>query len=236
MATSGTTAFNLDLVHITEEAFERAGRELRSGYDLRTARRSLNLILQDWSNRGINRWAIDFQTIVLTEGTAVYSLPTDTIDMLDAIIRIVQTGQQTDYVIQRIAFPQYDSIPNKTDEARPLQYLVNRVVPPTVTLWPVPDGSYSYTLAFYRMRQLQDVGVGGSYTFDIPVRFIPALTSGLAYYIALKDPKPFDFMSVQRLQMLKQNYLEDFQLAADEDREKASWSLVPNPESYRIGR
>lgn len=231
MTTSGTASFDLPVWEAVEEAYERAGLELRSGYQLATARRSLNLLLAEWSNKGINLWTMDNPSINLTAGTGTYALPDDTIDMLDAVIRTTINSQQQDYVIGRIGVSQYNSIPNKLSQARPLQYFVQRIVPPTVTFWPVPDSSVSWTLSYWRLRRMQDTGTGGSNTMDVPSRLLPALVSGLAYYISLKSQ---DQNAFARSQVLKAQYMEDFQLASEEDRDRSSWNLVPNPESYRI--
>lgn len=231
MTTSGTATFDLPVWEAIEEAYERCGMELRSGYQLATGRRSLNLLTADWSNRGINLWTLDNQSVVLSPGTATVTLPADTIDMLDAVIRTTVNTQQLDYVIARIGVAQYNSIPNKLSQARPLQYFVQRVVPPTVTLWPIPDSSATWTLSYWRLRRMQDTGTGGSNTMDIPSRFLPALCSGLAYYLSLKSQDP---NAGARSQALKAQYMEDFQVASEEDRDRSSWNIIPNPESYRI--
>jgi hypothetical protein len=225
MATSGTTTFNLDLSELVEESFERCGSELRSGYDLRTARRSLNLLFADWANRGVNMWTIDSGTIPLVAGTATYNLPTDTVDLLEHVIRTGagNTATQTDLSITRISVSTYATIPNKLQQARPIQLLVNRLSPtPSVTVWPVPDAAQSYQLAYWRLRRLQDAGSGAN-TMDVPFRFIPAMVAGLAYYLAMKLPN----VSQDRMMALKAQYDEAWMLASDEDREKASVRFVP---------
>ena len=226
MATSGTTAFNLDFTEIAEEAWERAGREMRSGYDLRTARRSMNLMTIEWQNRGINMWTIDEGEVTLVDGTAEYDLPADTIDLMEQTIRTNSgVSGQTDLSIPRISMPTYSSIPNKLTEGRPTQIWVQREAElPKFTLWPVPNNS-TYVLRYWRMRRIEDAGTGVE-TPDMTFRFYPALVSGLAYYIAMKVP---DLMP--RMMMLKETYEEQFRLAADEDREKATFRMVP-----RIGR
>lgn len=221
MTTSGTAAFNMDLTEIVEEAFERAGSELRSGYDLRTARRSLNLLFADWANRGVNMWTFEQGSISLEQGTASYDLPADTVDLLEHVIRTGTGSTQSDLTISRISVSTYSSIPTKTSQGRPVQILVNRTITPSVTVWPVPDQDSTYTLIYWRMRRIQDAGNGVN-TMDLPFRFIPCMVAGLAYYIAMKVPG-----GVERLQILKQQYDEAWQLAADEDREKASVRFVP---------
>jgi len=224
MATSGTTAFNLDFTEIAEEAWERAGREMRSGYDLRTARRSMNLLTIEWQNRGINMWTIEEGSINLVDGTATYALPADTIDLLEHVVR---TGDgnattQSDLNITRISVSTYASIPNKLSEGRPIQLYVDRgQANPSVTVWPVPDASSTYVLKYWRMRRIEDAGTGVN-TADVNFRFLPCLVAGLAYYIAQKDPE-----LMPRIPMLQTEYERQFDLAAQEDREKAALSLVP---------
>jgi len=228
MATSGTTAFNPDFTEIAEEAFERAGREMRSGYDLRTARRSMNLMTIEWQNRGINMWTIDEGTIDLVEGTSEYDLPADTIDLMEQIIRTGSgnVSTQADLTISRISFPTYSSIPNKLTKGRPIQVWVQRLRDnPTITVWPVPEQGTAlapyYIFKYWRMRRIEDAG-SGVQTPDMNFRFLPALMAGLAYNIAMKMPE-----LEARLPMLKEVYDEEFNLAAAEDREKATIRLVP---------
>jgi hypothetical protein len=224
MATSGTATFNMDFTEIAEEAFERAGREMRTGYDLRTARRSMNLLTIEWQNRGINMWTVEEGTINLVAGTASYALPADTIDLLEHVVR---TGDgnittQSDLNITRISVSTYASIPNKLSQGRPIQLYIDRgQANPTATVWPVPDGTTTYILKYWRMRRIEDAGTGVN-TADVNFRFLPCLVAGLAYYIAMKEPD-----LEQRLPMLKAAYDEQFDLAAQEDREKATLSLVP---------
>lgn len=225
MATSGTTTFNLDLSELVEEAFERCGSELRSGYDLRTARRSLNLLFADWANRGVNMWTIDSGTIPLVTGTATYDLPSDTIDLLEHVIRTGAgvAATQADLAITRISIPTYATIPNKLQQARPIQVVVNRLTPtPSITVWPIPDASQSYQFVYWRLRRVQDAG-NGSNTMDVPFRFIPALVAGLAYYLSMK----LQGVTQDRMMVLKAQYDEAWELAATEDREKASDRFVP---------
>lgn len=222
MTTSGTTNFNMEFTEIAEEAFERAGREMRSGYDLRTARRSMNLLTIEWQNRGINLWTIDEETQALTPGLATYNLPADTIDVLEHVIRTGSGVTQSDISISRISVSTYATIPNKTASGKPIQIWVERLRDnPKVTLWPVPDNSIPYTLVYWRLRRIQDAG-SGVQTADMNFRFLPCLVAGLAYYIAMKIPE-----GAERLQMLKAAYDEQFDLAAGEDREKASVRFVP---------
>jgi len=224
MTTSGTATFNMDFTEIAEEAWERAGREMRSGYDLRTARRSMNLLTIEWQNRGINMWTIDEGTVSLVEGTATYALPADTIDLLEHVIRTNSgnVSTQSDLSISRISVSTYASIPNKLTKGRPIQIYIDRgQANPSATVWPVPDASDTYVLKYYRMRRIEDAGSGVN-TADVNFRFLPCLVSGLAYYIAQKDPE-----LAPRIPMLQTEYERQFDLAAQEDREKASISLVP---------
>jgi hypothetical protein len=221
MATSGTTAFALDLGELIEEAFERAGLESRSGNDYRTARRSLNLMAIDWSNRGINLWTVEQGTVALTEGTATYNLPADTVDLLETSIRTTTNGVATDIRIPRISVSTYAGITNKALQGRPNEVWVDRQTTPRVHVWPVPS-SDDYTLVYYRMRRIQDAGATAAATPDIPYRFIPAMVAGLAYYIAQKKPE-----SEARIPRLKTEYEELFNTAATEDHERASWRIVP---------
>ena len=224
MATSGTAAFNLDLTELVEEAFERVGGELRTGYDLKTARRSLNLLFADWANRGVNMWTFEQGSITMVPGTATYNLPADTVDLLEHVIRTGagNSATQADLTITRISVSTYATIPNKLAQARPIQVWIERLQEaPRITVWPVPDASQTYTFVYWRMRRIDDAG-GGVNTMDVPFRFIPCMVAGLAYYLAMKVPG-----GVERLGVLKQQYDEAWQLAADEDREKASVRFVP---------
>jgi len=238
MTTSGTSSFNLDINNLVEEAFERCGSELRTGYDLRTARRSLNLLTIEWANRGINLWTLEQGTISLVEGQIVYDLPIDTIDLLDHVVRTGTGQNQTDINITRISESTYLTIPNKNAQGRPIQVWVNRqsgatypttgVKYPQINVWPAPDQSSFYTFVYYRLRRIQDAGTGGTTTQDIPFRFLPALVAGLAYYLSLKIPE-----AAPRIQMLKEDYEQQYQLAADEDREKAAIRLAPRMQFIR---
>lgn len=304
MTTSGTSTFDMNFTEIAEEAYERAGREMRTGYDLRTARRSMNLLTIEWANRGINMWTIEQGTINLVQGQNTYALPNDTIDLLEHVIRTQpnNSSTQSDLTITRISVSTYATIPNKLTQARPIQIWIQRMsgetaispitlngsvtstattmtlsttvglatsgfikldneiiyygyvsgntisscsrgqastiaaahnsgVPvsipslPAVTVWPTPDqgsvGNPYYQLVYWRMRRIEDTG-GGIRTADMPFRFLPCLVSGLAYYIATKNPE-----LAPRMDMLKGQYEEQFQLAAGEDREKAAIRFVP---------
>lgn len=224
MAVSGTAVWNPDITEIIEEAFERAGLEIRTGYQFRTARRSLNILMQEWANKGINFWTIDQQALALVPGQAQYALPADTVDIIEHVIR-QNTGSvssQTDLQISRIPLPTYATIPNKLSPGRPVQIYVDRQRDaPNISVWPVPSDS-TYTLVYWRMRRLDDAGSPGTNTMDVPFRFTPALIAGLAYYTALKDPAGAD-----RVELLKGLYDEAFFQATIEDRDRSSVSFVP---------
>jgi hypothetical protein len=237
MTTSGTSTFNLEVTDLIEEAFERCGAELRTGYNLRTARRSMNLLTIEWANRGINLWTIEEGSIPLVAGTATYNLPVDTIDLLEHVVRTSPgTSNQTDINISRISVSTYASIPNKTSQGRPIQIYVDRrsgatdpisgVQFPTVTVWPTPENGSAYTLIYWRMRRIQDAG-NGTNTQDIPFRLLPCLVAGLAYYLSLKLPE-----AMNRIDMLKVAYEEQWMYASGEDREKASVRFVPRDMFY----
>jgi hypothetical protein len=235
MTTSSTTSFNLDVNLLIEEAFERCGAELRTGYDFRTARRSLNLLTIEWANKGINLWTIEQGQIAMVQGQITYNLPVDTIDLFDHVIR-TQTGQaQTDININRISADTYLTIPNKNAQGRPIQVWINRqsgaqnpsgVQAPNINVWPAPDQNNFYTFVYFRLRRIQDAGEGVT-TQDIPFRMLPAMVAGLAYHLSLKIPG-----ALERSVMLKGMYDEAWEQAADEDREKAPLRLAPRQMFY----
>jgi hypothetical protein len=302
--TTGTTGFNLNLNDLVEEAFERCGQELRTGYELRTARRSLNLLTIEWANRGLNLWTVEPGQINLNQGQIMYALPTDTIDLLDMVTRTGTGSNQQDININRISESTYITIPNKNATGRPIQVWINRQSGqenpttiltaealdateititltstvglaqfgfikvdnetiqyggisgndltgcirgvnnttaathltaskiyvqnlPTVNVWPAPDQSSFYQFVYYRLRRIQDAGNGVNVE-DIPFRFIPCMVAGLAYQLSVKLPN----VDPNRIPMLKADYEEQFQLAADEDREKASVRFVPREMFY----
>lgn len=304
-STSGTSSFNLDINNLVEEAFERCGSELRTGYDLRTARRSLNLLTIEWANRGINLWTVEPGQIQLNQGQIMYALPVETIDLLDHVVRTGTGQNQTDINITRISESTYITIPNKNAQGRPIQVWINRQSGasnpttittaealdatettvtlsstvglaqfgfikvdnetiqyggisgndlvdcvrgvnnttaathltgaavsvqnlPTINVWPAPEQDNFYTFVYYRLRRVQDSGDGGTYTQDIPFRFLPAMVAGLSYHMSVKIPEAFN-----RVEFLKAAYETEFQLAADEDREKAALRLAPRQQFMR---
>ena len=227
MATSGTTTWTPDIAELCEEAYERAGLELRSGYDLKTARRSLNFLLTEWANKGINLWTVKSGTLSLVPGQKTYTtadgLPADAIDYIEHVCRTTSAGQAVDISLNRISVSTYANIPTKDQSGRPYQIYVDRATAaPKITLWPVPDSSTTYTLAYWYLKREDDATNPVSQTIEIPFRFYNALVAGLSYHIALKKPEASD-----RISMLKDLYDEAFQLAADEDRDRASVRFVP---------
>jgi hypothetical protein len=306
MTTSSLTTFNLDLSELVEEAFERCGQELRTGYDLRTARRSLNILTIEWANRGINLWTIEQGSFPLVTGQIAYPIPLDTIDLLDQVIRTGSGSNQIDINLTRISESTYSTIPTKNAQGRPIQVWINRqsgntnavastvldgaidatdttitvlsatnlpsqgyikidnevilyqnvsgnqflncfrgqnnttavshltaasiyqIFLPNVNVWPTANApGNQYTFVYWRLRRVQDGG-GGVSTQDIPFRFIPAMVAGLAYYLSIKLPN----MDMNRAGSLKADYEQQFQLAADEDREKAGIRFVPRQLFY----
>ena len=213
-----------DLPELFEEAYERAGLEMRSGYDLKTARRSLNILTLEWQNRGLNLFTIEAGTLAITAGTSTYTLPSDTIDLIEHQVRMGTGANQTDTSLERVSVSTYAQQTNKNTQGRPTQIYIQRL--PTevkVTLWPVPDATTPYTLSYYRLKGIDGLsnGIGGDVT-TVPPRFVPALVSGMAYYIAMKKPDV-----AARVPLLKQEYEFQFQLAAGEDEETASIKFVP---------
>lgn len=210
-----------DLAELFEEAYERAGLIMRTGYDLRTARRSLNLLTLEWQNRGLNLFTIEAGTLALSASTATYTMPTDTIDLIEHQLRSGTGTSQTDTALQRISVSTYAQQTNKNTQGRPTQIYVDRGTSDvTVTLWPVP--SEAYTLFYYRLKGIDGLSAGISGSAAIPPRFVPALVSGLALHIAAKNPE-----AAGRMAMLKQDYEEQFSRAAGEDEDRSSFHITP---------
>ena len=213
-----------DMPELFEEAFERAGLEMRSGYDLKTARRSLNIMTLEWANRGLNLFTIESGTTPLVAGQTTYTLPVDTIDLIEHQLRTGAGASQVDTALERISVSTYAQQTNKLITGRPTQIFVQRLATSTtITLWPAPDSGQTYTLFYYRLKGIDGLaaGIGGTVT-SIPPRFVPALVAGLAYYIAMKKPD-----AAMRVAPLKQEYEEQFALAASEDRDRSSVMFVP---------
>jgi len=221
MATSGTKTFELNVTDYIEEAFERCGLEVRTGYDVQTAKRSLNLMLAEWANRGINQWTIEQTTQALTKGTSSYPLGASTIDVLSVIVR----RDNTDYGLNRVSRDDYLNIPNKSTEARVSQFFVDRQIDPLLKVWPAPDNSTD-VLIFDRLVRMDDSGTATT-TLDLPFRFYPCLAAGLSYYLAIKR-------APDRIQLLKAIYEEEIDRAMTEDRDRASFNVQPSLDYYRI--
>jgi hypothetical protein len=221
MALSGTSDFELDVAEYIEEAFERCGLEVRTGYDLKTAKRSLNLMLAEWANRGLNQWTIKKRSQALVQGTGDYLVLDDVIDILSVIVR----RDGTDYSLDRYSREEFLTIPNKTTQGRPAQFFLDRQTTPSLKLWPVPENTTD--IVFYdALTRMQDADTFIN-TVDMPFRFYPCLAAGLAYYIAIKR-------APQRVQLLKAVYEEEFERAMTEDRDRASFNVVPRYEYFRV--
>jgi hypothetical protein len=219
MALSGSTNFEPNVAEFVEEAFERCGLELRTGYDLKTARRSINLMLAEWANRGLNQWTIEQATQTVTESTTDYSLNANIIDILDVVLRRTINQTQTDISMNRVSRSEYINIPNKTTKARPSQFFFDKLSTPTLKIWPAPENSTDI-LVFNKIVRMDDADKATN-TMDMPFRFFPCFAAGLAYYISLKR-------APERTAQLKAIYEEEFRRAADQDEDRASFNIRPN--------
>ena len=219
MATSSSTDFELNVAEYIEEAFERCGLEVRTGYDLQTAKRSLNILLADWANRGLNQWTIVQRTQALTADDVDYSLATDVIDILNAVVR----RSSVDYTMSRISRDQYLNLPNKAQTGRPSQYFLDRQITPTLKVLAAPENSTD-VIYYDALTRIQDADTQIN-TMEVPFRFYPCLTAGLAYYLAIKR-------APDRIQLLKAMYEEEFERAAAEDRDRSSLTLTPSSTYY----
>lgn len=227
MTTSGTKTFELDVAEYIEEAYERCGIEVRTGYDQRTARRSLNLVLADWANRGLNQWTIENEELVTIPEEHKYTMSPTTIDFIQAVCRLPTnqgTQSQSDITMERVSREYYNNIPNKLVRGRPVQYFIDRQISPVVYLWPTPNTDY--TIILTKLVRLDDANAGVN-TMEMPFRFYPCLAAGLAYYLAIKK-------APERVQLLKAVYDEEFARAASEDRDRAALNLVPGRSAYRV--
>ena len=220
MTVSGSTDFELDVSEYIEEAFERCGVEVRTGYDLKTARRSLNLLLAEWANRGLNQWTIKQRSFTVTQADGTYPLGTDIIDILSVVVQ----RDGTDYSLDRMSRDGFISIPNKTSESRVNQFFLDRQTTPVLNLWPLPDNSTD--VVYYNALTRMDDADTYTNTLAMPFRFYPCLAAGLAYYIAMKK-------APDRVQILKALYEEEFERAATEDRDRASFNVVPQYNYFR---
>ena len=221
MATSNSRNFTLDVAEMIDEAYERCGLQARTGYDLRTARRSLNLMFAEWTNRGVNLWTVKSGEVNLVSGTATYSLEADVSDILEVAVR----RDSTDFEVNRISRGEYQVIPNKATTGRPSSFYLDRQIVPQVTLWPTPENSTD-VLRYYYVQRIQDAD-SATDDVDAPFRFLPCMVSGLAYYIAMKR-------APERLQFLKSIYEEEFQRAADEDEDRVPLKLTPSIGYLRV--
>jgi hypothetical protein len=225
MATSGSRDFDLDVADIVEEAYERCGLEVRTGYDARTARRSLNIMFSEWANRGVNLWTVKQATLTLTSGTATYTSANGLASPMNDILEVAVRRSGTDFDINRISRGEYLNVPNKTTTGRPSQFYFNRQTSPEITLWPTPDSS-SDQLVYYYITRIEDADTLQN-TTDVPYRFLPCMVSGLAYYLSVKK-------APERVQLLKAVYEEEFQRAADEDEDRVSLKLQPDIQYIRF--
>jgi len=230
MAVSGSKDFELDVADYIEEAFERCGLELRTAYDLRTARRSLNLLLAEWANRGLNQWTIQEKTIAMVEGTTTYnvdsSVSTAAIDVLDAFVRQTVNSENSDIQMTRLSRSEYSAVPNKSTQGQPLQFFVDKQISPTISVYPTPDETSKYTVHLNVLTRMDDVDAATN-TLQMPFRFYPCLAAGLAYYISIKK-------NPERTGLLKQIYEEEFQRALDADEDRASFRITPDISNYNI--
>ena len=220
MTVSGSKDFELDVAEYIEEAFERCGLEVRTGYDLKTAKRSLNLMLAEWANRGLNQWTIKQRTQTVTQADGEYGLGADVIDVLSLVVR----RDNTDFALTRVSRDTFLSIPVKTTQGRPSQFFLDRQITPNLKVWPVPDNSTD-VIVYDALTRMDDADAQVN-TLDMPFRFYPCLAAGLAYYIALKR-------APNRLQLLKAVYEEEFERAMAEDRDRASFNVVPQFQYFR---
>jgi len=221
MTTSGSRDFNMDVGEIIEEAYERCGLEVRTGYDARTARRSMNIMFADWANRGLNLWTVKEANFTVTQGTSSYSLASDVVDVLEVVVR----RSSTDFEVQRISRSDYATVPNKTTQGRPSQYYLDRQITPVMYLWSTPENSTDQ-VRYYYVRRIEDADALVN-TTDMPFRFYPCMVAGIAYYTAMKR-------APDRIQMLKTVYEEEFQRAADEDQGRTPLKLQPSLSYLRV--
>jgi len=219
MTVSGSKDFELDVAEYIEEAFERCGLEARTGYDLKTAKRSMNILFADWANRGINQWTIAQRSFTVTDNDGQYDLSADVIDILSLVIQ----RDSTDYSLDRISRDAYLNIPTKTTQSRPTQYFLDRQITPNLKLWPLPENSTD--VIFYDALIRLDDADSFVDTIQVPFRFYPALAAGLAYYIAVKK-------APDRIPLLKPMYEEELGRAMEEDRDRSSFQVAPQLRGY----
>ena len=221
MATSNSRDFDLDVAELVEEAYERCGLQVKTGYDAKTARRSLNLMFADWANRGINLWTVQLGTQTLTAGTTEYTLTADVVDLLEVVVR----RDNTDFQVQRISRSDYQNLPNKTTSGRPSSIFVDKQIIPKINLWPAPENSTD-VLRYYFIQRIQDADAAIN-NMDAPFRFLPCMAAGLAYYLSVKK-------APDRVQLLKSIYEEEFQRASDMDQDRVPTRLTPSLDYLRV--
>jgi|TARA_R110002153_G_scaffold84867_1_gene212037 hypothetical protein len=223
MATSGSRDFQPNVAEWIEEAYERCGLEMRTAYDARTARRSLNILFADWANRGLNQWTINNVSQTLTEGTESYSLNNYVADVLDVVLRRTENGIATDYQMNQIGRSEYWNIPNKSNKARPTQYFLDKQETPKIYLWPAPENSTDI-IKMNQILRIEDADASAN-DVQVPFRFYPCLVAGLAYYISQKR-------APERMEALKAMYEDEFARALAQDESRASLMVKPNMRSY----
>ena len=230
MAVSGSKDFEPDVAEYVEEAFERCGLELRTGYDLRTARRSMNLMLAEWANRGLNQWTIQQNSIAMVKDQTVYNIDstngTAAIDVLDVFVRETIQGTATDIPLSRMSRAEYSHLATKSTTGKPNQFFIDKQITPTITVWPAPDKNTTYTVYCNTLTRMDDADAGAN-TLQMPFRFDPCMVAGLAYYLALKK-------APEKVQLLKGLYEEEFTRALSQDEERASFRVSPDLRNYNI--
>ena len=221
MATSTTTTFDLNIDDIIQEAYERCGGRTNSGYDLKSARRSLNILFSEWGNRGVHLWKVELNEQALTNGTATYTAPSNANDILEAYVSTTsgQTTTTNDVSLTKISRSEYAALPNKGSKGHPSQYYVDRLTTPTITLYQTPDASTFTHLKYYYLKRIEDAGAYTN-TADVVFRFIPCMVAGLAYYISMK-------VNPQMTQQNKLIYEDELSRALNEDGQRTSVYITP---------
>ena len=227
MATSGTYTFNPSLGELTLYAYNLIGVRNTALVQehMQTARMATNLLLARWSNQGVNLWAVDLETVPLVQGTSTYAVPNDTVMILDAYITIAQGNSNTDRIILPVSRTEYASYPNKEQQGFPTTYWFDRLLDPTITLWPVPDGGEASTLKYYRVRRLQDANYTAGQNVEIPYLWLEAFAYGLATRLA-------QVWSPDKVQIMKPFADEAYQIAADQNTEYVSQYISPQIQGY----
>ncbi len=230
MTVSGTTDFSPDISEAIEEAFERAGLESRTGYDMRSARRSINLMMTEWANRGFNLWTVEERTKLLTYNVGTYTLGEDIVDLVEHMIQLPTGAPYTRYNLTRVSVSTQASRTNPSVTGRPTEIYVDRQRDaPIAHVWPLPGTEGPFTMVYWVMRRMDDAGAFSN-TADVPFRFYSAFIAGLAFYMAEK--KQAD--NPELITRLQGRYEEEWQRAADEDRDRSTLSIVPRGSVYRV--